>query len=203
MTVKSLTNLLKQICNSGFGNWTPCFNVFDDEKHYVNHIFCDEDGKVCLQSTDCEEDAYNLQTWKILTCLKKYNPNKKVYFQKEYYSEDTEDWNIKYKWYHSRNDDGDGDDVFIDCVANNEYDNQRNVHSTGSKGWQPLPCDSFAFCDAKICPYFSNPNLCPRPDIYIDSIKTTQRWENERIQKIVLICIAIIALLCLRQCACG
>lgn len=207
MTVKSLTKLIKQICNSGFGNWEPCFNVFDDDYHYINHVFCDEDGKVCLQSTDLEEDAYNLKAWKILACLKNYNPNKKVYFQKEYYNEDTDDWDIKFNWYHSKNDDGDGEVVTIECVANDEYNNQHDANRTGSMGWQPLPCHIAGWCASKHCTYFSNPNLCPRPDIYVNYIKTTQKWENERVKKnygyIVWICLAIIVILYLRQCTCN
>lgn len=66
MNVKTLKKMLKAICDDGYGNWEPHFCISSDEWYTINHIYVDNDGDVCLQSSDCEDDPYDFTAWNIL-----------------------------------------------------------------------------------------------------------------------------------------
>ena len=52
MRIKALRKLLHIIVDNGYGDWVVWFCDDDDDDYSVNHIYKDDNGDVCLESTD-------------------------------------------------------------------------------------------------------------------------------------------------------
>ena len=104
MIVKALKKLIHTIIDDGYGEWKVFFCDDDDDDYTVNHIFIDDDGDVCLQSTDTEGDN-----------------DKYVYFQEEYWDGSYEDYDIEFNWYIGIDDNGDSI-LNIDCTEMEDDD---------------------------------------------------------------------------------
>ena len=117
MNIKTLKKMLREICDDGYGNWVPRFYGYT-----INHIYIDDDGDICLQSSDCEDDPYDFTAWNILKRLNDYYPKSYVYFEEEYYDDCDDEcydyYDIEYNWYIDTEEDDDGDEyeyLYIDC----------------------------------------------------------------------------------------
>lgn len=119
MKVNALKKLLHTIIDDGYGDWKVFFCDDDNDDYTVNHIFLDDDGDVCLQSTDTEGDNYDFTVKDVLARLKRYNNEKIVYFQEEYWDGGSEDYDIEFNWYIGT--DNYGDSILnIDCTVMEE-----------------------------------------------------------------------------------
>lgn len=99
-----------------------CFFCDDDDDDYtVNHIYLDNDGDVCLESTDTEGDNYDFTANNVLNRLKHYENDKYVYFLEEYLDGSSNDYDIVFNWYIGYDEDGDSI-LNIDCKQCEEYD---------------------------------------------------------------------------------
>lgn len=119
MNIGTLKKLLKTICDKGYAEWEVCFCTPDGESYYINHIYVDENGNVCLQSTDYEETTYDFTVYNILKRLNNHYPKTYVYFEEEFEDGSRYSWDIMYKWYKdSFYDDKyeeEVEDIIIDC----------------------------------------------------------------------------------------
>lgn len=114
MTIKALRKLLHQICDNGYGDWIVNFCDDDDDDYTVNYIYTDNDGDICLESTDAYETDGSYTAKGILRKLKRYNGDKYVYFLEEYWDESSCAYDIVFNWYIGT--DYYGDDILnIDC----------------------------------------------------------------------------------------
>ena len=103
MNVKTLKKMLRQICDAGYAEWIPRFYPPDGGHYSINHIYIDDDGDICLQSSDYDDDPYQYTVW---------------YLEEEYDDESTDAWDIEFNWYTDTYTDDDGDEVeelYIDC----------------------------------------------------------------------------------------
>jgi hypothetical protein len=117
MKIRTLKKLLHKICYEGYSDWTPWFCDEEEDIYTVNHIYVDDDGDVCLESTDMEGDNnYDFTTADILHRLKKYDPNGIVYFLEEFDNGDTCVFDISNIWYIDFDDDG-NERLYIDCFS--------------------------------------------------------------------------------------
>lgn len=115
MNVGYLKKILYNICQDGYADWIPWFCDEDGDYFSVNHIYTDDEGDLCLESTDMEGDYnYEFTAKNILHRLKKYNGSTYVYFSSEDEDGDTYACDIENNWYIDSDDDGD-DTLFIDC----------------------------------------------------------------------------------------
>lgn len=114
MKIKVLKKMLYKICCEGYADWEVNFCDEEGDNYTVNHIYVDDDGDVCLESTDAECDTYDFTAANILGRLKRYDPDGYVYFLEEDEDEDTYACDIECNWYVDY--DGDGDELlYIDC----------------------------------------------------------------------------------------
>jgi hypothetical protein len=118
MNIKTLKKMLREICDDGYGNWVPRFYGYT-----INHIYIDDDGDICLQSSDCEDDPYDFTAWNILKRLNDYYPKSYVYFEEEYYDDCDDEcydyYDIEYNWYidtwYDDDENEDVEELYIDC----------------------------------------------------------------------------------------
>lgn len=118
MNVKTLKKMLRQICDAGYAEWIPRFYPPDGGHYSINHIYIDDDGDICLQSSDYDDDPYQYTVWNILKRLNTHYPKSYVYLEEEYDDESTDAWDIEFNWYTDTYTDDDGDEVeelYIDC----------------------------------------------------------------------------------------
>lgn len=115
MKIKALKKLLHTICDDGYGEWKLFLCDDDDDDYSVNHIFIDDDGDVCLQSTDTEGDNYDFTVEDILARLKRFDNDKYVYFQEEYWDGSSCYFDIEFNWYIGTSYYGDSI-LNIDCT---------------------------------------------------------------------------------------
>ena len=117
MKVKTLKNLLYKICCEGYADWTPWFCDEEGDYYTVNHIYVDDDGDICIESTDMEGDGnYDFTAANILHRLKNYDPDSYVYFLEEFEDGDTYACDISWNWYTDYDDDGE-ELLYIDCFG--------------------------------------------------------------------------------------
>lgn len=114
MKVGTLKKKLYKMCCDGFADYCLRFDPRDDGEYSINHIYVDDDGDVCLESTDMENDTYDFTVANILHRLKNYSPDDYVYFMEEYEDGDTYAWDITGNYYEGYDDDGD-ETIFIYC----------------------------------------------------------------------------------------
>ena len=99
MKIKALKKLLHTIVENGYGEWVVYFCDDDEDDYTVNHIYIDNDGDICLQSTDTEGDNYDFTAQNVLSRIKRYDNEKYVYFQEEYYDGSSSEYDIEFHWY--------------------------------------------------------------------------------------------------------
>lgn len=99
MKIKALKKLLHTIIDEGYGDWKVYFCDDDDDDYTVNHIYLDDDGDICLQSTDTESETYDFTANNILNRLKKYDNESYVYFDEVYYDGSYCSYDIEFNWY--------------------------------------------------------------------------------------------------------
>lgn len=123
MNIGELKELLQDICNSGYSDWKVFMCDDDDDDFTINHIYVDDDGDLCLESTDTEGDNYDFTCQTVLNRLNKYTDDMYVYFLEEYEDESTNAYDIDDNWYIGTDDDG-YDVLNIDCYPcdDDEYD---------------------------------------------------------------------------------
>lgn len=115
MKIRALKKLLYNIRNNGYGDWTVYFCDDDDDDYTVNHIYVDNDGDICLESTDMEGDGnYDFTVNDILRRIKKYDNENYVYFLEEYEDGSSTGYDIKFKSYLGKDDWG-NTILNIDC----------------------------------------------------------------------------------------
>ena len=78
MKIKALKKLLHTIIDEGYGDWKVYLCDDDDDDYTVNHIYLDDDGDICLQSTDTESETYDFTANNILNRLKKYDEERDI-----------------------------------------------------------------------------------------------------------------------------
>ena len=125
MKVKALKKLLYLIRNAGYGDWTLFMCDDDDDDFSINHIYTDDDGDICLESTDMEVDNYEFTANNVLNRLRHYDNETYVYFLEEYEDGSSNAYDIDFNWYIGSDDDGD-DILNIDCSPcedDNDCDN--------------------------------------------------------------------------------
>lgn len=116
MKVRTLKKLLYKICCDGYADWCPRFCDEEGDDYSINHIYVDDDGDVCLESTDMEYDPYDFTVANILGRLKHYAPDDYVYVLEEFEDGDTYACNITRHWYEDYDGDGDSQ-LFIDTFG--------------------------------------------------------------------------------------
>lgn len=121
MKIKALKKLLYDICNSGYNDWIVYFCDDDDDDYSVNHIYVDDDGDICLESTDMEEDNYEFSPEDILNEIECYNDEDYVYFLEEYYDGSSTGYDIEFNWYIGHDDCG-NEVLNIDCSEMDDDD---------------------------------------------------------------------------------
>lgn len=117
MKVKELKIILYAACKKGYEGWVPrfCDDLADD--YSVNYVFVDDEGDICLKSTDMEgEGYYEFTTDSLLEQLKNYDPSSYVYFLEEDEDGDTYYCDISDNWYTDWDDDGE-ELLYIDCFG--------------------------------------------------------------------------------------
>lgn len=114
MKVRTLKKLLYKICCEGYADWEPQFCDEEGDWYSVNHIYYDDDGDVCLESTDMEYNTYDFTVANILSRLKNYDPDDYVYFLEEDEDGDTYACDIERNWYIDEDEDYD-EWLYIDC----------------------------------------------------------------------------------------
>lgn len=114
MKVKTLKRLLYKICSEGYADWEVCFCDEEGDYYTVNHIYVDDDGDVCLESTDMESSTYDFTAANILHRLKDYDADDYVYFLEEDEDGDTYACDIEFHWYVDEDEDGD-EQLYVDC----------------------------------------------------------------------------------------
>lgn len=114
MRIKALKKLLHIIIDEGYGDWIVWFCDDDNDDYSVNHIYIDDDGDVCLESTDQEGDNYDFTAQNILSRIKKYDNEEYVYFTEIYWDGSYNDYDIVFEWYIGYNDAGESV-LNIDC----------------------------------------------------------------------------------------
>ncbi len=123
MNVKTLKKMLKAICDDGYAEWIPRFCPPDGGNYSINHIYVDDDGDICLQSSDCEDDPHSFTAWQIYKRLNNHYPKSYVYFEEEYYDDYDDEcydcYDIEYNWYidtwYDDDEDEDVEELYIDC----------------------------------------------------------------------------------------
>ena len=117
MDVRTLKELLYDICCEGYADWEPNFCDEEGDYYTVNHIYVDDDGDICIESTDMEgDDNYDFTVANILHRLKYYDPDSYVYFLEEDEDGDTYPCDITDNWYTDYDDDYD-EELYIDCYG--------------------------------------------------------------------------------------
>lgn len=114
MTVAELKDILCDVNNDGYGDWSVFMCDDDDDDFTINHIYLDEDDDLCLESTDAEDNTYDFTCNDIIERLSEYSDDTYVYFREEYEDESWCDYNIDDNWYIGSDDDG-YDILNIDC----------------------------------------------------------------------------------------
>lgn len=106
MRIKALRYLLHVIIDEGYGDWVVWFCDDDDDDYSVNHIYKDDDGDVCLESTDLGYH-HEFTAQEILSRMKKYDSEDYVYFKEIGYGDYDEcDYYIISEWYIGTDVDG-------------------------------------------------------------------------------------------------
>ena len=115
MKIKALKKLLYNIRDNGYGDWIVYFCDDDDDDYTVNHIYVDNDGDICLESTDMEGDGnYDFTVNDILRRIRKYDNENYVYFLEEYEDGSSTGYDIKFNSYLGTDDWG-NTILNIDC----------------------------------------------------------------------------------------
>lgn len=107
------------IRGAGYGDWVLFMCDDDDDDFSVNHIYVDDDGDICLKST--EEGGYEFTANNVLNRLKHYDNESYVYFVEEYDDGSSNVYDIDFHWFIGANDDGD-DILNIDCSPCDDED---------------------------------------------------------------------------------
>lgn len=116
MKIKAFKKLLYLIRDAGYGDWTLFMCDDDDDDYTINHIYVDDDGDICLKSTDAEGDNYDFTANDVLRRIKKYDNEGYVYFLEEYWNGAYETYDIEFNWYIGL--DYSGNDILnIDCTS--------------------------------------------------------------------------------------
>lgn len=122
MKIKALKKILHLISNAGYGDWILFMCDDDDDDYTINHIYRDDDGDICLKSTDMEGDNYDFTANNVLKRINKYNNEDYVYFLEEYWDGSWNTYDIKFNWYIGWDDSGDPI-LNIDCYDDDDdYD---------------------------------------------------------------------------------
>lgn len=118
MKISTLKRLLYEICNNGYADWIPWFCDEEDDDYSVNHIYVDNEGDVCIESSDAwyKSNNYDFTVANILHRLKNYDPDSYVYFLEEFEDGDTYACDISFNWYTGHDDYG-NDTLYIDCYG--------------------------------------------------------------------------------------
>lgn len=151
MKVKALKKLLYLIRDAGYGDWVLMMCDDDNDDFSINHIYVDDDGDICLESTDAEEKTYDFTANNVLKRLKHYDNESYVYFLEEYEDGSSNAYDIDFHWYIGSDDYGD-DVLNIDCSPcdDDEYEDEDDYHPNfttitmcpfcGSKQPEGKPC---------------------------------------------------------------
>lgn len=121
MKIKALKELLHDICDSGYQDWIVYFCDDDNDDYTVNHIYVDDDGNICLESTDMEGDNYDLTAEDIYNEIECYDNEDYVYFLEEYYDGSSTGYDIEFNWYVGHDDSG-NEILNIDCSEMDDED---------------------------------------------------------------------------------
>ena len=116
MKIKALKELLHDICDSGYQDWIVYFCDDDNDDYTVNHIYVDDDGNICLESTDMEGDNYDLTAEDIYNEIECYDNEDYVYFLEEYYDGSSTGYDIEFNWYVGHDDSG--NEIFAQVKQN-------------------------------------------------------------------------------------
>lgn len=153
MKIGAIKKLLHIICNEGYGDWVLFFCDDDDDDYTVNHIYVDDEGDICLESTDMEgDDNYDFTAKNVLNRIKKYDNSTYVYFLEEYEDGSSTGYDIHFKWYIGTDDYG-NDILNIDCSEmeddeNDDYSNEpRSTIECPHCGKRLRLCDGFYSCN--------------------------------------------------------
>lgn len=133
MKIKALKKLLHNICDRGYKDWVVYFCDDDDDDYTVNHIYVDDDGDICLESTDMEGDNYDMTAEDMLKRIKRYDNDEYVYFLEEYYDGSSTGYGIEFNWYIGHDDYG-NEILNIDCSEMDDEDDDYYDEDDG-----PLP----------------------------------------------------------------
>ena len=159
MKIKALKQLLHNICDRGYMDWIVYFCDDDDDDYTVNHIYVDEDGDICLESTDMEGDNYDMTAEDILKKIEGFDNDEYVYFLEEYYDGSSTGYDIEFNWYIGHSVSG-IEILNIDCSEMDDddydyYDDEDTLprtidcpNCTGKAKWDGefYRCKSCGFC---------------------------------------------------------
>ena len=134
MTIKELKELLHRICEEGYEDWTLFMCDDDDDDYSVNNIYVDDDGDVCLESTDVEGEDDNVYTANgILEEIENYHDDTYVYFIEEYEDESWYAYDIESNWFIGT--DYEGDDILnvdvVPCDGDDDGDGDDGYDNDG------------------------------------------------------------------------
>lgn len=130
MTIESLREILGDICDGGYSDWTVFFCDDDDDDYSVNSIYVDDDGDVCLESTDMDGDFPDYTAEDILDEIADYDDDTEVYFLEEYWDGSSTAFDIEDNWYIGSNDYG-NDVLNIDCSEMDDDNDDDNSDDNG------------------------------------------------------------------------
>ena len=159
MKIKALKQLLHNICDRGYMDWIVYFCDDDDDDYTVNHIYVDDDGDICLESTDMEGDNYDMTAEDILKKIEGFDNDEYVYFLEEYYDGSSTGYDIEFNWYIGHSVSG-IEILNIDCSEMDDddydyYDDEDTLprtidcpNCTGKAKWDGefYRCKSCGFC---------------------------------------------------------
>ena len=159
MKIKALKQLLHNICDRGYMDCIVYFCDDDDDDYTVNHIYVDDDGDICLESTDMEGDNYDMTAEDILKKIEGFDNDEYVYFLEEYYDGSSTGYDIEFNWYIGHSVSG-IEILNIDCSEMDDdnydyYDDEDTLprtidcpNCTGKAKWDGefYRCKSCGFC---------------------------------------------------------
>ena len=140
-------------------DWIVYFCDDDDDDYTVNHIYVDDDGDICLESTDMEGDNYDMTAEDILKKIEGFDNDEYVYFLEEYYDGSSTGYDIEFNWYIGHSVSG-IEILNIDCSEMDDdnydyYDDEDTLprtidcpNCTGKAKWDGefYRCKSCGFC---------------------------------------------------------
>lgn len=117
MNIGTLIEILQNMCYNGYSEWILWFCDEEGDEYSVNHIYVDDEGDICIESTDMEGDGnYEFTVEDILHRLNEYDPDSYVYFLEEFEDGGTYACDIDEDWYTDYDAYGDTQ-LYIDCYG--------------------------------------------------------------------------------------